>query len=194
MNLYDYQIDLLGSSLYAASPLILKGVGWRAERSGHVVINKDTNGIASICVVACVSDQGYKVTPDGNFYHHKYGAMSNTKFKIQLGKPYGTPFAADFNNLLLHLGRIETQVADTKKHYNLIVPGRLNKNLHLTRNIFKKRVRHSKHLQGYSSLIFLQDNDIKRLSDTEHVSTEGLSFHSLFPPLADTVQVKQPML
>lgn len=140
MTLNDYETELLLSPLYVANPVFLRGIGWRAEGSGHILIDRTTNGNAVACIIGRVSDQRFNCGPEGNFFNDKYGPLSRAKFEIQLAKPHNTPFAADFDKALDNLTKTQAQVAVTPERRNLIVADGRSKNVRFTRNMFEKRV------------------------------------------------------
>ena len=140
-NLSLHQSTLLRSSSYGASPVFISGVGWQDENWGHVVVNKTTKEKMVISVVGRILNLRLFVTPNGNYTSDRYGDFSAAKFHFLLAKPIDTPFDNDFDIVLEHLEKIQSEVASTPNRLNLIVPGAGSNNLRFTRNVFEKRVR-----------------------------------------------------
>lgn len=144
MNLYDYQIDLLRSPLYTASPLFLNIIRWSAckdvDSTSLVLVNGETHGKAAICVVGCLSFHKICVDPKDALSEYKNVRDLKQEYKLHMTKPYGTPFAGDFDNALLHLGRVQTEVAGGKDFDGLIVLDNLQKDISFSQSFFLEAV------------------------------------------------------
>src|SRR6266702_617366 len=103
-NLDRYRSQLLQSILYGASPVFLRGTGWQPDRSGHVLIDKTTNGNAVASVVGRVLDHCLNCGPNVNFIDCNYRTLAMANYQLQLGEPQGTPFAPDYDKVLDHQG------------------------------------------------------------------------------------------
>jgi hypothetical protein len=142
-DLSGYQQNLLQSPSYGASPIFLSGVGWDYEKWGQVAVNKTTNKNMVISVVGRVlgGDLRLFVSPDGNYTSDRFGDFSTAKFQFLLAKPVDTPFDNDFDVVIEHMEKIQSEVAETPNRLNFIVPDAESKNLRFTRKVFEKRVR-----------------------------------------------------
>lgn len=145
-NLVQYRAQLLLSRFYGASPVFIQGIGWRPEKTGHVLVDERSHWRSNIvvAVVGRVLDYRLHCGPNGNHVDNPmYGSLATAKFELQLEKPYGTPFAADYDTVLGNLGKLQAQVASTPGWQNLIVIDERDKKLRFTQNVFEKRVSES---------------------------------------------------
>jgi hypothetical protein len=151
-QLISYCAHLLQSKLYAAGPIFVQNVCWQYENTGHVLVDMSTHSDAIAAIVGRVLEHRLCCGPNGNYLdsNNNFGTLATAKFQLQLGKPFGTVFATNWDKALNKFNRIQSQVASTADCHNFIVPDGTNKNLCFACKIFKKRV----HLAYASVSIF----------------------------------------
>jgi hypothetical protein len=142
-NLAQYRAQLLLSRFYGASPNFLEGIEWQPESTGNVLVDKTSHWRETlvIAVVGRVQDHQLNCGPSGNYINLMYGSLATAKFQLQLRRPFGTPFEADFDTVLNNLAKLQTEVASTPDWHNLVVTDEYHdKNLRFARSVFEKRV------------------------------------------------------
>jgi hypothetical protein len=142
-NLAQYRAQLLLSRYYGASPNFLQGIGWQPETTGNALVDKWSHWRENlvIAVVGRVLDHQMDCGPSGNYINLMYGSLATAKFQLQLRKPFGTPFEADFDTVLNNLAKLQAEVASTPDWRNLVITDEHHdKNLRFARNVFEKRV------------------------------------------------------
>jgi hypothetical protein len=141
-QLNTHRASLLQSKLYAAGPVFVQNVQWQYENTGHVLVDTSTHSNAVAAVVGRVLEHWLCCGPNGNYLDSdtNFGTLATAKFQLQLGKPIGTVFAADWDKAMETFNRVQSQVAATADHCNFIIPDGTNKNLRFSRKIFEKRV------------------------------------------------------
>ena len=138
-----YRLDLLQSKSYVPCPLFLQNVRWQYDDVGHVLVDTSSGSNMVAVVVARVLEHQLQCGPAGNYFESdsKLFTLATAKYLLQLGRPIGSVFAADYDKVLENIAKIQAQIASTQDRRNFLVADGGIRNLRFARNIFEKRVR-----------------------------------------------------
>ena len=137
-----YRLDLLQSKSYVPCPLFLQSVRWQYDDVGHVLVDTSSSSNMVAVVVARVLEHQLRCGPTGNYFDSdsKLFTLATAKFLLQLGRPIGSVFAADYDKVLENVAKIQAQIATTQDRRNFLITDGVIRNLRFARNIFEKRV------------------------------------------------------
>ncbi|KAF8263083.1 hypothetical protein EI94DRAFT_1599115, partial [Lactarius quietus] len=84
---------------------------WQYDSTSHVLVDVSTGSNVVATIIGRVLEHCLRCRPSGNYINPRFGTLATAKFQLQLGKPFGTLFANDYNSVLKNVKKIQAQVA-----------------------------------------------------------------------------------
>lgn len=127
-------------SNYAASPQLLSQVRWKPGEGGHVLVAKDTSKLFIAVAIVQVYDYKLNCGPNGNYIKTDIGSLENAKYQFYAGRPGDIIFGEDFPKIYSNLAKLQSEIAVTKQHKDLLYSDASAKMIRFARSVFEKRV------------------------------------------------------
>ena len=128
-------------SNYAASPQLPSLVRWKPGEGGHILVAKDTSKLFVAVAIVQVYDYKLNCGPNGNFIKPDIGSLENAKYQFYAGRPADLLFGEDFPKIYTNLAKLQSDIAVTKQHKDMLYTDASAKMIRFARAVFEKRVR-----------------------------------------------------
>ena len=126
---------------YVAAPSFLSSFGWGQDGSANVLVDKQSNDLATIVVVGKVVHDRIFCGPSGTWAAgNKWGSLKDAKYQLTLYRPDDEIFGQEFNTAFKMLGKVQSSIAMTQDRKNFLIGEneRVN-NIRFSAPIFEER-------------------------------------------------------
>jgi hypothetical protein len=107
---------------YVAAPTFLSSFGWGQDGSANVLVNKQTNDLATIVVVGKVVHDQIYCGPSGTWISgNKWGSLKDAKYQLTLYKPDDEIFGQEFDTVFKTLGKVQSGIVMMQDRKNLLI-------------------------------------------------------------------------
>ena len=141
---------------YVAGPTFLPAFGWGQDGSANVLVNKQTNELATVIIVGKVVHDRVYCGPSGTWATgNRWGSLKEAKYQLTLYRPDEEIFANEFDAAFRNLGKVQSSIAVTQDRKNLLI-GENEKinNVRFSASVFEQRERVSDLLCFYCFNLF----------------------------------------
>ncbi|OJA18664.1 hypothetical protein AZE42_12872 [Rhizopogon vesiculosus] len=160
--------ELSAGPNYIGSANGLNNVIWQRDTSGHIAVEKSLKKEFVAVIVGRVGPQKLNCGPEGNHIRAYISPLHKAKFQFQLGQPFGSVFAEDFDKAIQNLEGLQAKITETTDRRNMIVSDKSIKLIRFTSNIFEERKelipKHAVYLSDVENLEGGQKSKVKPLA------------------------------